>query len=358
MRVIQLLSTIANGDAVSNDAVALEKVIKSMGYSTGIYAESIVSNVKRGVAQPVEKIGTLDKSDVLIYHFSTGTKLNYDIARYQCRKVMIYHNVTPPEFFKGNDERFSQICEYGLEGASFLADKMDYCLAVSTFNKNDLINMGYKCKIDVLPIVIPMDDYKRKPSRHFMKDFRDKKTNILFTGRVAPNKKHENVIAAFYYYKKLYNKNSRLILAGSYREEDRYYLRLRQYVERLGMGEDVVFTGHIKFDEILACYKLADVFLCMSEHEGFCVPIVESMMMQVPVVAYGTTAIPETMNNQGMILESSDPLVAAGCIDRVVTDNDLRKEIIRLQNERVNDFRYEAIADKFKKYLSSFIDGD
>ena len=96
----------------------------------------------------------------------------------------------------------------------------------------------------------------------------------------------------------------------------------------------------------------------MSEHEGFCVPIVESMMMQVPVVAYGTTAIPETMNNQGMILESSDPLVAAGCIDRVVTDNNLRKEIIRLQNERVNDFRYEAIADKFKKYLSSFIDGD
>ena len=230
MRVIQLLSTIANGDAVSNDAVALEKVIKSMGYSTGIYAESIVSNVKRGVAQPVEKIGILDKSDVLIYHFSTGTKLNYDIARYQCRKVMIYHNVTPPEFFKGNDERFSQICEYGLEGARFLADKMDYCLAVSTFNKNDLINMGYKCKIDVLPIVIPMDDYKRKPSRHFMKDFRDKKTNILFTGRVAPNKKHENVIAAFYYYKKLYNKNSRLILVGSYREEDRYYLRLRQYV--------------------------------------------------------------------------------------------------------------------------------
>ena len=124
------------------------------------------------------------------------------------------------------------------------------------------------------------------------------------------------------------------------------------------MGEDVVFTGHIKFDEILACYKLADVFLCMSEHEGFCVPIVESMMMQVPVVAYGITAIPETMNNHGMILESSDPLVAAGCIDRVVTDNNLRKEIIRLQNERVNDFRYEAIADKFKKYLSSFIDGD
>ena len=79
MRVIQLLSTIANGDAVSNDAVALEKVIKSMGYSTGIYAESIVSNVKRGVAQPVEKIGTLDKSDVLIYHFSTGTKLNYEV---------------------------------------------------------------------------------------------------------------------------------------------------------------------------------------------------------------------------------------------------------------------------------------
>lgn len=356
MRIIQVLSTIANGDAVSNDAIAFDKVIKGMGYSTGIYAESIVSNVERGVARPLDKIGELNKSDIIMYHFSTGTKLNYDIAEYPCRKILVYHNVTPPEFFRGNDERFAGICEYGLEGARYLADKVDYCLAVSEFNRQDLINMGYKCRIDVLPIVIPMDDYKRKPSRDFMIDYgSDNRTNVLFTGRIAPNKKQENVIAAFYYYRKLYNNKARLILAGSYRAEDPYYLRLVDYVTRLGIQDDVVFTGHIKFNEIIACFKTADVFLCMSEHEGFCVPVVEAMMFQVPVVARAVAAVPETMNYKGMLLDSSDPIVAAGCIDKVITDSHLRKTLVELGNARVKDFQYEKIAEQLKRYITEFV---
>lgn len=356
MRIIQVLSTIANGDAVSNDAIAFDKVIKGMGYSTGIYAESIVSNVERGVAKPLEKIGELKKSDIIMYHFSTGTKLNYDIADYPCRKIMVYHNVTPPEYFRGNDDRFAGICEYGLEGAAYLADKVDYCLAVSEFNKKDLINKGYRCKIDVLPIVIPMEDYKKKPSRDFMIDYgSDGRTNVLFTGRIAPNKKQENVIAAFYYYRKLYNKKARLVLAGSYRAEDPYYLRLADYVTRLGIQNDVVFTGHIKFEQIIALFKTADVFLCMSEHEGFCVPVVEAMMFGLPVVARAAAAVPETMNYKGMLLESSDPIVAAGCIDRVINDASLRKHLIELGNDRVRDFQYEKIAKKLRSYITEFV---
>ncbi len=356
MRIIQVLSTIANGDAVSNDAIAFDKVIKEMGYSTGVYAESIVSNVERGVAKPLEKIGELKESDIIMYHFSTGTKLNYDIAEFPCRKILVYHNVTPPEFFRGNDDRFADICEYGLEGAKYLADKVDYCLAVSEFNKQDLVNMGYKCRIDVLPIVIPMDDYHKKPSREFMIDYgSDNRTNVLFTGRIAPNKKQENVIAAFYYYRKLYNNKARLILAGSYRAEDPYYLRLVDYVTRLGIQDDVVFTGHIKFNDIIAAYKVADVFLCMSEHEGFCVPVVEAMMFQVPVVARAVAAVPETMNYKGMLLDSSDPIVAAGCIDKVITDSHLRKTLVELGNARVKDFQYERIAEQLKRYITEFV---
>lgn len=355
MRIVQVLSTIAGGDAVSNDAIAFDKVISRMGYSTGVYAASIAPNVDRGVAKPIEKIGELNKSDIIMYHFSTGSQLNYDIAEYPCHIIMVYHNVTPPKYFEGVDDGFARICKSGLEGAEFLASRVDYCLAVSAYNRQDLIDMGYKCRIDILPIIIPMHDYEKKPSRDIIKDYADGRTNILFTGRIAPNKKIEDVIAAFYYYRKLYNHDSRLLLAGSYSIGDAYYNRLAKYVTKLGIQNDVVFTGHVGFDKILGCYKVADVFLCMSEHEGFCVPLVESMMFDVPIVARATSAIPETLSGSGMLLESADPIVAAGCIDRVVRDRQLRQQLITSEQQRLKDFQYEAIAAKLKDYIEEFI---
>lgn len=357
MRVIQMLSTIAYGDAVSNDAMALETVIKSMNYNTRIYAESIVSPLDKKNALPIDQIGTLKDEDVVIYHFSTGSELNFRFGNLKCRKILVYHNVTPPEFFKNNDEGFMGVCQFGLDGIKYLADKVDYCIADSEFNKQDLINYGFKCKIDVLPIIIPMEDYEKKPDKKTMREMSDGKTNILFTGRVAPNKKHEDIIAAFYYYKRLYNPNSRLILAGSFKETDPYYIRLDKFVKRLGLvrDEDFIFTGHTKFNKIIAYYKCADAFLCMSEHEGFCVPVVESMIYGVPVVAYASTAVPDTMGKGTMVINDKNPVVVAGCIDKVMRDTQLRNSLIANQKERLKDFSYDKVSDMFKKYLSEFL---
>ena len=143
--------------------------------------------------------------------------------------------------------------------------------------------MGYTCPIDVLPILIPFDDYAKTPSQQVIDRYSDGYTNLIFTGRIAPNKRQEDVIRAFYDYKKFYNPKSRLILVGGHNGMERYYHRLKSYINALEL-EDVVFPGHIKFDEILAYYKIADVFLCQSEHEGFCVPLVEAMYFDVPVV--------------------------------------------------------------------------
>lgn len=206
MRIFQLLSTIAYGDAVSNDTVAMEKAIKQMGYQTRIYAESIVPPLDKKTALAISELKDVSNDDIIIFHMSTGSHLNFDVAKYPCRKIVVYHNITPPEYFKNNDERFSDICEYGLKGAKSLADKVDYCLAVSEFNKKDLLNMGYKCPIDVLPIIIPMSDYDKAPDKSVVKKYSDDYVNILFTGRIAPNKKQENLISAFYYYNRLYNK--------------------------------------------------------------------------------------------------------------------------------------------------------
>lgn len=356
MRIFQMLSTIAYGDAVSNDTFAMEKIIKGMGYGTRIYAESIVAPLDKKNALNVDELKDVHKDDIIIFHMSTGSRLNFDVAKYDCRKIVVYHNITPPEYFAKNDSRFTKVCEYGLEGARYLADKVDYCLAVSDFNKQDLINMGYKCDIDILPVIIPMSDYDKKPDKGVMKEYSDGYTNILFTGRVAPNKKHEDLIASFYYYNRLYNKKSRLILAGSFREDDPYYIRLTEYTKKLGLGDAVVFTGHIKFDRILAYYRTADVFLCMSEHEGFCVPLVEAMKFQIPVIACANAAIPETLGGSGMLIDDKDPVYVAACIDRMVRDKALRADVIEKQNNRLAYFQYDNIAGMFEKYLKAFIE--
>lgn len=357
MQINQIISTIAYGDAVSNDTVAFRQVIRNMGYQSKIYAESIVPPYNSKTALPIDKLTGVEPDDILIYHLSTGTQLSFDFAKYPCRKIVVYHNITPPEFFAENDEFIHGINEWGLKGAAFLHDKVDYCLAVSEFNKQDLIRMGYECPIDVLPIVIPLSDYDKKPDHHIIRKYsRDGYTNLVFTGRLAPNKKDEDIIAAFYYYKKLYNPKSRLFLVGNYKTEDVYYRRIADYIRRLGLGEDdVKITGHIKFNQILAYYTAADAFVCMSEHEGFCVPLVEAMHFHTPIIAYNSTAIPSTLGGSGMLLEDKDPIFVAGCIDRVIKDQKLRKVMISKQDERLKDFEYEKIAGQFENYLKKFI---
>ncbi len=140
-----------------------------------------------------------------------------------------------------------------------LAPYIDYGIVVSEFNKQDLINMGYTCPIEVVPILIQFDDYKKKPSQSVIDKYSDGRHNIIFVGRMAPNKKVEDVISAFATYKMMYDKDARLFLVGNYNEEDKYYKFLRKHISKLQV-EDVFFSGHIPFDEILAYYTIADVF--------------------------------------------------------------------------------------------------
>lgn len=355
MQIVQLIPTIAYGDAVSNDTVALRDVLRGMGYKSNIYADSIVKPLDSKTALPLEKMPELNEKDIIIYHLSTGNDLNKKLAEYKCKKIVIYHNITPPEFFEGNDEFIRDINAWGLEGAEFLSDKVDYCLADSEFNKKDLIAMDYKCAIDVLPIVIPLHDYEKKPDKAVINRYKDGYTNIIFTGRIAPNKKQEDIIAAFYYYKKYCNPKSRLILVGSYKDTDVYYHRLKKYIKKIGV-DDVIFTGHIKFNQILAYYKVADAFVCMSEHEGFCVPLVEAMIFDVPVLAYRSSAVPDTLGGSAFVVDDKDPVFVAKCLERLVNDQELRESIIEKQKRRLQDFKYETIAEQFKNYLNKFIE--
>jgi len=353
MRIIQLLSNISYGDAVSNDAIALNNMFQKWGYETGIYAAHINEGVDDSIAKKEEQL-KVKKDDILMYHFCIGNELNYRVVNYSCRRILIYHNITPPTFFRGINHSWELSCVEGIKGARFLADKMDYCLADSEFNKRDLIKMGYKCPIDVLPVLIPFEDYKKEKEQKVIEQFGDGKTNIIFVGRIAPNKKHEDIIESFAYYKKYFDADARLFLVGSYSGMERYRQSLNKYIEYLEV-EDIYFTGHIKFSSILAYYGIADIFLCMSEHEGFCVPLIEAMFFNVPIIAFDSTAIAETLGGSGILVKEKKHLEIAGLIHRIMQNSNLRKNIIYEQQERLKAFQQNILEEKLEQYITKFL---
>lgn len=356
MKIIQVLPTISYGDAVGNDTVALYHTIKKLGYKTAIYAENVDARLKNSDIKHISDLPKMSERDVVLYHLSTGTKLNYELEKLACKKIIVYHNVTPPHFFNGYSDISKELCTRGLQGAKYLAGCADYCLADSLYNKRDLEEMGYKCPIDVLPILIPFDDYKKMPSKKVLNRYAgDEYTNVLFTGRIAPNKKQEDVIEAFYYYNKYVNSKSRLFIVGSYGGMEKYYNELQAYAQKLGL-KNVIFTGHIKFDEILAYYKVADLFLCMSEHEGFCVPLVEAMFFDIPVVAYDSSAIADTLGGSGFLLKQKNGKETAEVMHRILSDEKLRGDILYNQRLRLQDFRHEVIETMFIGYLTNFLE--
>lgn len=348
IHIYQMLPTVRTGDAVSNDAVALERALRDMGYETMIYALNIGNGIPSSVARSVEvELPEFEPDDILLYHLSTGSILNFRYMEYNCRKVLIYHNITPPEFFAKFDPVSAAFCQRGLKEAAYMGPYTERALADSQFNADELRRFGYTCPIDVLPILIPFEDYEKAPSRKIMNQ-KGQKTTFLFTGRVAPNKKQEDLILSFYYYKKYYNQNSRLVLAGSFDEASLYGRQLQAYRKSLGLSsEDVIFTGHVAFADILAWYRIADAFVCLSEHEGFCVPLVEAMDFHLPILAYDSTAVGETLGDGGLLLKDKDPLLVAGAMDRIIRDQALRSTLIERGQERLKDFDRKKITGQF-----------
>lgn len=355
MRVIQMLPSLAFGDGIGNDTLALKKTLEENGYETEIYVEWVDERLPKGTARKLEEYEERP-DDIILYHLSTGSEMNYRVAEYHCKKVVIYHNVTPPHFFAEYHPEAWESCKKGLAGVRFLADKVDFCFADSAFNKTDLRKMGYQGPIEVLPILIAFQDFEKQPNQAVLEQYQgDGYTNIVYTGRVVPHKRQEDLMTAFYYYKKNYNPKSRLILVGAYGEQDRFYHNLREYERELGV-EDVIFTGHTKFDEILAYYRLADVYLSMSEHEGFCIPLVEAMYFGIPIIAYDSCAVGETLGGSGLVLSDKNPVAAAAAIHRLVTDSKLRQTIIAGEKERLSDFSHEKIQKQFLQRLEALIE--
>lgn len=358
IKIIQLVPELLYGDAVGNDVIALHNYLLSKGYDAEVYAEIIDSKLENDRISNCSAFPDLLPDDILLYHFATfSDTMGNILCNSKCRKIMIYHNITPSQYFEEYNPVAAKVVDEGREQLRELKGVFECCLADSKYNKQDLRNEGYTCPIAVLPVLISYDDFRKPPDETIINRYRgDGITNIIFVGRIVPNKKQEDVIAAFSYYHIHINPRSRLFIVGSEASGKTYYAWLKEYVQEQRIEEAVIFTGHIPFTQILAYYHLADVFLCMSEHEGFCVPLIEAMLFSVPIIAYGAAAVPETIGDAGIIVDTKDPATIAGVVDCVVNDEALRKSLYYRMQRRLNDFSYQTTTEKLEKYLSAILE--
>lgn len=358
-RIIQLVSSLNFGDAVGNDAFAIKHMLEGAGYATAIFTFAVHPKIKEENVYNIDLLPELTEDDIIIYHYASEDGFQKLIEETAAKVVLRYHNVTPPEFFHGYDEKAETITRKGLAQIKSMRDAIDYGMVDSEQNKKDLEQMGYECPISVVSILIPFKDYEQQPDLDVVNGYSDGNTNIVFVGRIVPNKKFEDVIACFAAYKKKYDPAARLFLVGNYQETDAYYQHLQEYIKECGV-ENVIFPGHIAFRTILAYYKIADLFLCMSEHEGFCVPLVEAMFFETPIVAYASTAIPGTLGGSGVLVETKEPETVAETMNHMMQDAEYRSEILKKQDARLKDFAYESIRgqilDEIEKVQRSKID--
>jgi glycosyltransferase involved in cell wall biosynthesis len=232
-------------------------------------------------------------------------------------------------------------------------------MAPSRYSETELVELGYP-RTTVSPLLVNFDGYGKRASRKLLARLRRNGAGDgarwLFVGRVAPNKCQHDVIGAFAAYRHIFDQNARLELVGGV-TSDLYYRSLRRLVAELGLEDSVELLGSIPFEELLAVYHSSDVFVCLSEHEGFCVPILESMHFGIPIIAYGAAAVSETVGDAGLVLGDKDPLMVACAVDRVLSDQPLRAELVRAGRLRAHDFALPNTSRALLKTLSCFIAG-
>lgn len=341
MRIDQLVPAFHRGDAIGDEAAFLRRFFQSRGYPSEIYRLTCDPGLE-GESRDWASFPPPQPEDIVILHFALPSPLSQAFSRLNCRKVLISHNVTAAEFFRGYSEEMVRLARLGRDELAQLAPLVDVGLADSLFNARELAALGCRETL-VFPLFIDFSRYGKAIDRLTYDLFRDDRTNILFVGRVVPNKKIEDLIRVVFYYKKYISPLVRLIVVGKTAALPKYYHSLVRFADDFFLRpEEVIFTGHVPDEEMFALYRAADVFLSLSEHEGFCLPLVESMVFDVPVVAYASTAIPGTLDGAGILLHDKRPAQVAELVDMVAHDQSLRQRILSGQRRRLDRFKQEG----------------
>ncbi len=354
-RVHQVLATLGYGDAIGHEVLGVQRVLRGAGYESEIFVETADRRLEDCTIDYREMVGAIAPEDVLVHHFSIGSRASRTAYALPGRMALVYHNITPPHYFVGVHRDLVKQCFRGRRELTAYIDRSDLALGDSEYNRLELEALGFP-RTGVLPVVPGFGHLDGPPSPLLAADFDDGWTNVLFVGRVIPNKKFETIIRAFHVYRTRHNPRARLLLVGSYSGFERYLSMLQELIASLGTP-DVHFLGHVSNEELTALYDVADLFLCASAHEGFCVPIIEAFYKGVPVLAYASTAVPATMDGGGVLYDTTDPFEIARLMEAVLDDPAVEEGILRSQDAALGRLQARDFPGTLLRFIDQVIAG-
>ncbi|MGC9522837.1 MAG: glycosyltransferase family 4 protein [Anaerolineae bacterium] len=350
----QFLVGATPGDAITDSALLLRSWLRGLGYDSHIYAESIHESLASEI-RPYLGYSPRSPAATVLLHHSIGADLVDYLLEAGVRFILIYHNVTPVTFFEHVDPRLAHQVKRGRKQLDALRAKTLLALGDSQYNELELVSVGYE-NTGVLPIVFDESRYAYESDPELQKKYESGGPNLLFVGRIAPNKCQDDLVKLMYYVRRVCPR-ARLFLVGS-RWMPAYADWLEELAADVGVNDAVVITGHVTQRALATYYRLADVYVSMSEHEGFGKPFIEAMYFGVPIVAYAAAAVPETLGQAGLLLSVKRYEELAELIGILEVRRDLRDRLIRSGRRRVKAFQPSVVRSRLLSYLRRLDLGD
>ena len=342
MIVNQWIPAAHRGDAVGDNARALAALLRDWGLDAEIYALSIDDDMRDEVRPWSD--AEARRGDVTILHFAIPSPMTHALATLPGTRVLCYHNVTPARFFAPFDAGIAGMARAGRLELATLVDRVDMAFGVSDYNRRELEALGFR-HTGVLPLMVNTERLTgAAPVPALERLLADGLVNILFVGRLAPNKRIEDHVRLAEVFKRYVDSYYRFIFVGKYDAVPRYHDAIRALIAEYQMlPERFWFTGPVPDVELAAYYRHAHAYVSLSEHEGFCAPLVEAMAMDVPILAYAEAAVPETLGGAGVAFAPKDLEVAAELLGGLIYDEPFRQGVLAGQRQRRQAFRRDAL---------------
>ncbi|CUS04945.2 protein of unknown function [Candidatus Promineifilum breve] len=338
------------GDAVSDQVFAIQRWLHDLGFASEVYAERIQPELT-GRVRPARDYRPGPGESCLIHHHAVGSEIAERLMAIGLPQLLIYHNITPPEFFAFTDPILATHLHKGRRQLEAMRPNTLLALGDSGYNARELAALGYD-KTGVLPIVLDESQFRAPLNETLAAECAAARPLVLFVGRFAPNKRQEDLLKLHHCLRRILP-TARLALVGNTDFTD-YVAWLRALAGDLGLGDDAVrITGHVSHRDMITYYRRADVYVSMSEHEGFGKPLIESMYCGLPVVAYASTAVPDTLGEAGILFHRKDFEGLAELIAALLADEPLRRRVIARQTGRVRAFLEPQVRRQWEAHLQS-----
>ncbi len=359
MKIVIMTPSLQKHDAVGNDVMAQFGCLKETGLDAHLFAEYCAKEFN-GMVMSIEELenSIKDENNVILYHHSVYWGLGEDvIERSSAKIVMKYHNITPSNYFEKYETNYFNVTRRGGEQTTRFSNNENIFLYIgdSEFNNKDFERSGVpKSRLSVLAPFSKIGDFENAGvNRELETKLLDGGIDVLFVSRVAPNKGHKNLIETMREYVHLYDRNIRLNIVGAMDAGlSGYHMELNELIDEYDLSDVIVFWNEVDFRDLHTFYIYCDVFLLMSEHEGFCVPILEAQFHKLPIIALDRCAVKETLGDEQILIEEPDYDFFASAINLVARDEKIRHYLVEKGYANYLQYRHENLRVKFRDILS------